>query len=110
MYNRINSFTYRLPRIIETTEPGIKINTTEAYHLNQIFPDTTSFHPFKNLIAIHVMSPAIRMGDNHNIFYTKLVYSNQQTTDHTAERMGNNGTGIFYYLCIAISETQSGRK
>ena len=96
-----------LHRIVESAQPRIKIDPAVAYHVDCFGLDSPLFHVSYHFVAVHVASTAIRMGNDHHFFYSQLDDSHQQTTDDTAERMGNDGTGILYNLYVSVVNPQS---
>lgn len=97
-----------LHRIVESAQPRIKIDPAVAYHVDCFGLDSPLFHVSYHFVAVHVASTAIRMGNDHHFFYSQLDDGHQQTTDDTAERMGNDGTGILYNLYVSIVNSLSG--
>ena len=88
----------------------MEVHSAKTHHVDIFGINSPRFHFFKHFFAVHMTGSAIGMGNHHNLLYAKFKDSNEQTTNHTTKRMGNNTSRILYHFYIAILYTQRGRQ
>ena len=85
--------------------PMVEVYAAKANGVDNILVDATFNHEVFHLLAVHVTGATVGMGNDHYLFYAKLVDGNEERAHGRVERADNETARIFYDFSIAVLES-----
>ena len=92
--------------IVETGQPVVEVDAGIAQGFDAVVGNVVIMYFFKETGGVQPLHAAVVVGDDHDFFDFKFEHGDQKAAHDRPPRMGNDRTGVFDELGIAVFQSE----